>query len=135
MQHAQVAQRVAFALAVTQFARQVQRGFTQALVAGELSLGGTSLRLAELDATTQAGLLGEELKKRIWFTLGALIFGRMGDRIALTLTAKGGRPVEIGRFSQAMRRQADQIVVVSRFKFGRDQTLETRLSTPGAERP
>ena len=32
-----------------------------------------------------------------------------------------------GRFSEAMRRKADQIVVVSRFKFTRDQTLETRL--------
>ena len=27
-----------------------------------------------------------------------------------------------------MRRKADQIVVVSRFKFTRDETLETRLT-------
>lgn len=33
-----------------------------------------------------------------------------------------------GRFSAAMRRQAGQIVVISRFKFTRDETLETRLS-------
>jgi protein TonB len=33
-----------------------------------------------------------------------------------------------GRFSDAMRRQADQIVVVSRFKFTRDETLETKLT-------
>lgn len=33
-----------------------------------------------------------------------------------------------GRFNDAMRRQADQIVVVSRFKFTRDETLETRLT-------
>lgn len=32
------------------------------------------------------------------------------------------------RFSAAMRRQADQIVVVSRFTFTRDETLETRLT-------
>ena len=32
-----------------------------------------------------------------------------------------------GRFNAAMRRGADQIVVVSRFKFTRDETLETRL--------
>jgi protein TonB len=32
-----------------------------------------------------------------------------------------------GRFDAAMRRGADQIVVVSRFKFTRDETLETRL--------
>lgn len=32
-----------------------------------------------------------------------------------------------GTFSDAMRRQADQIVVVSRFRFTRDEGLETRL--------
>ena len=35
-----------------------------------------------------------------------------------------------GRFSDAMRRQADQIVVVSRFRFSRDATLQTQLSSP-----
>lgn len=34
-----------------------------------------------------------------------------------------------GRFNQAMRRQAEQIWVVSRFKFTRDETLETRLTS------
>jgi protein TonB len=34
-----------------------------------------------------------------------------------------------GRFSDAMRRRADQIVVVSRFKFTRDDTLETKLTS------
>lgn len=33
-----------------------------------------------------------------------------------------------GNFSDAMRRQADQIVVVSRFRFSRDETLQTTLS-------
>jgi protein TonB len=33
-----------------------------------------------------------------------------------------------------MRQQADQIVVVSRFKFTRDDTLETRVSTPAGAR-
>lgn len=33
-----------------------------------------------------------------------------------------------GRFSDAMRRQADQIVVVSRFRFTRDDGLQTQLS-------
>ena len=32
------------------------------------------------------------------------------------------------QFSEAMRRKADQIVVVSRFKFTRDETLETKLT-------
>jgi protein TonB len=39
---------------------------------------------------------------------------------------KGAAP--FGRFNDAMRRKADQIVVVSRFKFTRDETLETKLS-------
>lgn len=34
-----------------------------------------------------------------------------------------------GRFSAAMRRQADQILVVSRFKFTRDETLEANVSS------
>ena len=33
-----------------------------------------------------------------------------------------------GTFSSAMRRQADQILVVSRFKFTRDETLEAKVS-------
>jgi protein TonB len=33
-----------------------------------------------------------------------------------------------GRFNDAMRRRADQIVVVSRFKFTRDEVLETKLT-------
>jgi protein TonB len=37
-----------------------------------------------------------------------------------------------GRFSADMRRQADQIVVTSRFRFTRDEGLETTLSnSPG----
>jgi protein TonB len=34
-----------------------------------------------------------------------------------------------GAFSDAMRRKADQILVVSRFKFTRDETLETKLTS------
>lgn len=35
-----------------------------------------------------------------------------------------------GRFTPAMRMQADQILVVSRFRFARDATLQTNVSTP-----
>jgi protein TonB len=42
------------------------------------------------------------------------------------IIAKAAGP--FGRFNDAMRRRADQIVVVSRFKFTRDDTLETRLT-------
>jgi protein TonB len=37
--------------------------------------------------------------------------------------------LNFGRFNEAMRRRADQIVVVSRFRFTRDETLQTQLST------
>ena len=47
------------------------------------------------------------------------------DRRAQTIV-NGTGPFE--KFSDAMRRKADQIVVVSRFKFTRDETLETKLT-------
>ncbi len=48
------------------------------------------------------------------------------DRRAQTI-AKGAGP--FGKFSDEMRRRADQIVVVSRFKFTREETLETKLTS------
>jgi protein TonB len=48
------------------------------------------------------------------------------DRRAATIARSAG---PFGRFSDAMRRKADQIVVVSRFKFTREDTLETRLTS------
>jgi periplasmic protein TonB len=47
------------------------------------------------------------------------------DRRARSI-AKAAGP--FGEFSSEMRRQAEQIVVVSRFKFTRDETLETKVS-------
>jgi protein TonB len=46
------------------------------------------------------------------------------DRRAQAI-ARGSGP--FGKFDPQMRRQADQIAVVSRFKFTRDDTLETKL--------
>jgi periplasmic protein TonB len=40
--------------------------------------------------------------------------------------ARGAGP--FGPFNEAMRRQADQILVVSRFKFTRDETLEANMA-------
>ena len=48
------------------------------------------------------------------------------DRRAASI-ARAAAP--FGSFSPQMRRQADQIVVVSRFKFTREDTLETRLTS------
>jgi len=47
------------------------------------------------------------------------------DRRAQAIVKSAG---PFGEFNSAMRRQADQIAVVSRFKFTRDDTLETRVS-------
>lgn len=38
-----------------------------------------------------------------------------------------------GNFNAAMRRQADQILVVSRFKFTREETLEAKVSSSNAQ--
>ncbi len=38
------------------------------------------------------------------------------------------RSLSFGRFNDAMRRQADQIVVVSRFRFTREETLQTQMT-------
>jgi periplasmic protein TonB len=50
---------------------------------------------------------------------------RVLDRRALAIVRAAG---PFGRFSADMRRQADQIVVTSRFRFTRDEGLETSLS-------
>lgn len=47
------------------------------------------------------------------------------DRRAEAIARSAG---PYGRFSAAMRAKADQILVVSRFRFTRDQTLETKLT-------
>lgn len=48
------------------------------------------------------------------------------DRRAATIARAAG---PFGHFNDAMRRRADQIVLVSRFKFTRDDTLETKLTS------
>jgi periplasmic protein TonB len=48
------------------------------------------------------------------------------DRRAEAIARTAG---PFGVFSAAMRRQADQILVVSRFKFTRDETLEAKVSS------
>ena len=48
------------------------------------------------------------------------------DRQARAIASSAG---PFGKFTPAMRRKADEIAVVSRFNFTRDDTLETRLSS------
>lgn len=52
---------------------------------------------------------------------------RLLDRRAQAIVRSVGN---FGNFNDAMRRQTDQIVLPSRFKFTRDETLETQLSAP-----
>ncbi|WP_137895432.1 TonB family protein [Ramlibacter sp. 2FC] len=64
---------------------------------------------------------GRVLDAEVAETSGNLTLDRRAAAIA-----RGAGP--FGRFNEAMRRRADQIVVVSRFRFTRDETLETRLT-------
>ena len=64
---------------------------------------------------------GQILATEVVETSGNLTLDRRAQAIV-----RGTGPFE--RFSDAMRRKADQIVVVSRFKFTRDETLETKLT-------
>ena len=64
---------------------------------------------------------GRILDTEVVETSGNLTLDRRAQSIV-----KGTGPFE--QFTAAMRRQADQIVVVSRFKFTRDETLETQLT-------
>jgi protein TonB len=52
------------------------------------------------------------------------------DRRALAIVRSIGN---FGKFTDAMRRQTDQIVLPSRFKFTRDETLETQVSSSSSK--
>ncbi len=65
---------------------------------------------------------GKVLDTEVVETSGNLTLDRRAQAIA-----RAAGP--FGKFSEAMRRKADQIVVVSRFRFTREETLETKLTT------
>jgi len=75
----------------------------------------------ELTMIVTVNFDGKVLDTEVVQTSGSLVL----DRRAKSIARSAG---PFGRFSDAMRRKADQIVVVSRFKFTRDETLETRLT-------
>ncbi len=62
--------------------------------------------------------------------IGAEVVASSGNRVldgrAQAIVQSVGN---FGKFSDAMRKQTDQIVLPSRFKFTRDETLETQLSS------
>jgi periplasmic protein TonB len=75
----------------------------------------------ELSMVVTVNFDGRVLDTEVIQTSGNLTLDRRAQNIV-----RGTGP--FGKFNQAMRRQADQIVVVSRFKFTRDETLETKLT-------
>ncbi len=54
------------------------------------------------------------------------------DQRAIAIV-QGASPFD--NFTPEMKRQADQLVVVTRFNFARDETLETRMLAPSANAP
>ncbi len=75
----------------------------------------------QLTMTVTVNFDGRILDTEVVETSGNLTLDRRAQSIV-----RGTGPFEA--FTAAMRRQADQIVVVSRFKFTRDETLETQLT-------
>lgn len=76
----------------------------------------------ELTMVMTVNFDGRILDTEVAETSGNLTLDRRAQSIV-----RGTGPFD--RFTEAMRRKADQIVVVSRFKFTRDDTLETRLTS------
>ena len=75
----------------------------------------------ELSMVVTVNFDGRVLDTEVIQTSGNLTLDRRAQNIV-----RGTGP--FNKFNPAMRRQADQIVVVSRFKFTRDETLETKLT-------
>jgi periplasmic protein TonB len=82
--------------------------------------GGKKL-YGELTMIVTVNSDGRVLKTDIVETSGNPTLDRRAEAIA-----RGAGP--FGPFNEAMRRQADQILVVSRFKFTRDETLEANMA-------
>jgi periplasmic protein TonB len=76
----------------------------------------------ELTMIVHVNFDGKILKTEIIESSGNKSLDRRAEAIA-----RSAGP--FGVFNGAMRRKADQILVVSRFKFTRDETLETRLTS------
>jgi periplasmic protein TonB len=83
-------------------------------------IGGKKL-YGELTMIVHVNHDGQILKTDIVESSGNRILDRRAEVIAR-------HAAPFGEFNAAMRAKADQILVVSRFKFTRDETLETRLT-------
>lgn len=86
------------------------------------SAGGRKL-YGELTMVVTVDRLGQVVTTEIAESSGNRTLDRRAEAIA-----RAAAP--FGRFTADMRKEADQIVVVSRFRFSRNETLETRVSAP-----
>jgi protein TonB len=77
----------------------------------------------ELTMVVTVNRQGQVVSTEIAESSGNRVLDRRAEAIA-----RAAAP--FGRFTESMRKEADQIVVVSRFKFSRNETLETRISAP-----
>ena len=84
------------------------------------ALAGRKL-YGELTMTVTVNADGRILATEVVETSGNLTLDRRAQSIV-----RGTGPFD--HFTAAMRKRADQIVVISRFKFTRDETLETKLT-------
>ena len=75
----------------------------------------------ELAMVITVNFTGEVLQTEVVQSSGQMVLDRRAQAIVSSMN--------YSRFSDAMRRQADQIVVVSRFRFTRDETLQTQMTT------
>lgn len=106
----------AYALYHDRLRRKIESQGTTAfpVLAGQKLYGELTMALT----VNANGLL---LATEVMQSSGNLALDRQAQSIAL-------RSAPFGRFTADMRRQADQIVVVSRFTFTRDDTLQTQMS-------
>jgi len=86
------------------------------------SSGGKKL-YGELTMVVTVNRQGQVVSTEIAESSGNRVLDRRAEAIA-----RAAAP--FGRFTESMRKEADQIVVISRFKFSRNETLETRVSAP-----
>ncbi len=84
--------------------------------------GGKKL-YGELTMVVTVDRQGLVVSTEIAESSGNRVLDRRAESIARAAAPFGG-------FTPSMRKEADQIVVVSRFRFSRNETLETRVSAP-----
>ncbi len=109
-------QEAVYAIYYDELRRKIEdRGTRQFPEAGGRKLYGELLMVITVNHT------GQVLATEVVQSSGNGVLDRRAEAIV--------RSLDFGRFTDAMRRQADQIVVVSRFRFTREATLQTQVAT------